>query len=417
MIEKALKSLAKVVDEAEIFALKSKSASIRTKKHAIDSFKEKSAAGYGIRVVDDLRMGFYFTNNLDEKAQDHAVKIVKVAERDEHLTLPEKQRYNDVSKPGFDMAVEEGIEMVGDLVRASKDYKGVRPTSGTISWGTSEIMIANTNGVWGEKKESTLSAYLGTVADGAEQSTGFHYEVSTRKDIDAYEVGDTASRLAKNSLNAKHLTTEKRSIILRPMAVTELIENTLAPSFSSDNVQRGRSKLGDLVGESVFSNINIIDDATLDGGLMSEPFDDEGVSAEKTILAENGVLKGFLYDAYTARKAGEASTGNGERFSHSTLPGVGPSNFIISGDERIEDEEGALIIHGLVGAHTANPISGDFSCETRNAFLDGVPIKKAIVSGNVFGLLKKGVKFGDDEKQFSSVLSPSIKLSDVMVVG
>lgn len=417
MIEKALKRLAKAADEAEIFAMNSKSTSVRTKKHAIDSFKEKSATGYGIRVIADLRMGFYFTNTLDEKAQDRAIKIAKAAERDEHLTLPERQDYKDASKHRFDISVEEGIEMAGNLVSATKDYKGVRPTSGTISWGTSEITVANTNGIWGEKSESALSAYLGTIADGVEQSTGFHYEVSTRKDIDALEVGAIASSLAKDSLNAKHLTTEKRRLILRPMAVDELIENTLVPSFSADSVQRGRSKLGDLVGKAVFSNINIIDDATLADGLMSEPFDDEGVSAEKTILAENGVLQGFLYDTYTAKKEGVASTGNGVRSAHSTPPGVGPSNFIISGDERIEDEEGTLVIHGLVGAHTANPISGDFSCETRNAFLDGVPIKKAIVAGNIFDLLKKGVKFGDDEKQYSSVRSPSIEIPEIMVVG
>ncbi len=417
MIEKALNRLSKRADEAEIFKIESKNASIKTKKHAIDSFKEKSALGYGVRVIKDKKMGFYSTNSLNEKAIDTAVKIAKIAERDKDLTLPDKQAYKQFSYPAIEMEVEEGIEMARELVSAGKDLKDVNLTSGTISWGDSTVTVTNTNDVYGEKSEFTLSAYLGTVAKGAEPATGFHFEVSRKKDINAFEVGRAACTLARDSLNAKSLKTGERRVILKPMAVTELLENTLIPSFSADNVQRGRSKLQGMLGEKLFSGINIIDDPTLDSGLMSETFDDEGVSARKTGLVENGVLKGFLYDTYTASKEAIESTGNGARPSHSALPSVGPSNFIINGEDRMEAEDSALIVHGLVGAHTANPISGDFSCETRNAFLDGQPIKKAIVSGNLFEILKEGVKFGDDEKQYSSVRSPSIELSDVMVVG
>jgi PmbA protein len=417
MIEKALKLLSNKSDEAEIFKVESKSASIKTKKQAIDSFKEKGAIGYGVRVIKNKKMGFYFTNSLNEKAIDTAVKISKIAERDDYLSFPGKQAYKQSSLHAIEMEVEEGIEMANELVSAGKDLKEVSLTGGTITWGNSKITIANTNDVYGVKSEFTLSAYLGTVATRTEPATGFHFEVSRMKDIDAFEVGTTACRLARDSLDAKGLKTAKRRVILRPMAATELFENTLIPSFSADNVQRGRSKLQGRLGEKPFTGINIIDDATLNGGLMSEPFDDEGVPAQKTVLVDNGALKGFLYDTYTASKEGIESTGNGARPSHAALPGVGPSNFMIEGDNRVDGEDSALIVHGLVGAHTANPISGDFSCETRNAFLDGEPIKKAIVSGNVFDLLKKEVKFGDDKKQYSSVRSPSIELSDVMVVG
>jgi predicted Zn-dependent protease len=62
MIEKSLKWLSEKVDEAEIFKLELKGANILTKKTDIDTFKEKRSTGYGIRVIKDKRMGFYFSN-------------------------------------------------------------------------------------------------------------------------------------------------------------------------------------------------------------------------------------------------------------------------------------------------------------------------------------------------------------------
>jgi PmbA protein len=417
MIEAVLKRLSEAADEAEIFSVESSSTTIKTTRSEIESFKEKSVAGYGVRVMIGSKMGFYFTNKLDLKAAEKAVKIAGVAQRDEFQSLPQKMNAKAVEGPEIVMTVDEGIEMAGQLVSPAGNYKEVHATTGTVSWSTSKITVANTHGLWAEKSEFTLAAYLGTVASGEEQSTGFHYDVSRGKDIDAGVVGDAACRLANDSLNPGPVDTGRTRVVLRPMAVSDLFENTLVPSFSADSVQRGRSMLGDQVGEEIFSKLNIVDDATLAGGLMTEPFDDEGVAAQRTELVKKGVLKGFLYDTYTSNKGGTVSTGNAGRAFYAGLPGVSASNFIVSGSSRIEDEKGALIVNGLVGAHTANPISGDFSCETRNAFLNGVPVKKAIVSGNVFELLKTGVRFGTDLKQYSSVRSPSIELSDIMVVG
>jgi PmbA protein len=417
MIEKALKKLSRNVDEAEVFKIESKNSTIKTIKYSIDTFRENKAHGFGIRVVKNKRMGFYFSNNLDEKALSTVVKVAKIAQRDEHTSLPKGGVYKKTRPPALKLEVEEGIRMAQALVSPGKGYEEVNPTSGIVNWSTSNITICNSNGIYGSKEEALLTVYLGTVARGAEPATGFHYEASRKKDIDAHEVGDLACKLARDSLNTEHLKTGRRRVILHPMAVTELLEYTLIPSFSADNVQRGRSKLGGMVGQKIFAGFEIADDATVLNGLMTGPFDDEGVSSNRTSLVKKGVLKGFLYDTYTANKEGRKSTGNGQRSSNASLPSIGPSNFVISGDETIENEDDALVVHGLIGAHTSNPISGDFSCETKNAFLNGKSIKKAIVSGNIFEILKSGIKFGSDVKQYSSVLSPSIEIPEIMVVG
>ncbi|RMF89919.1 MAG: TldD/PmbA family protein [Methanobacteriota archaeon] len=417
MVEEALKRLSKTADEAEIFHLRTRTFTVKTKRYGIDLFKENSSEGYGIRVLKNHRMGFYFSNRLDGDALEMAVKVAGSAEEDRHHALPGEQRYLDRDQPLFEMDVEEGIKMAGELVGACRDHKGVDPTAGALSWSTSQTTVANTKGLYAVKKEASISAYLSTVAKNGGPSTGFHFQVSRRKDIDPLEVAGEACRLALSSLNPARLEAGEMPVILRPMAVAELFEYALIPSFSADNVQRGRSKLQGMVDEEVFSDVTIVDDPTMEGGLMSEPFDDEGVASKRTVLVEKGILRGFLYDMYTAAKEGCESTGNGVRASHSSLPQVGPSNFIVTGGQRIESEEEALVVHGLIGAHTSNPISGDFSCETRNAYLNGRPVKKAIISGNIFTILQGGVGFGSDVRQYSAVVSPSIWLPPLSVSG
>ena len=135
-------------------------------------------------------------------------------------------------------------------------------------------------------------------------------------------------------------------------------------------------------------------------------------------MVEKGVVRGFLFDTFYGRKMNTKSTGNAFRGSFSSLPRIEPSNFVIkSRTYSMSSEDDVLVVYGLIGTHTSNPISGDFSVETRNAFYKGKPIKKAIISGNIFELLRKNVGFGKDYKQYSNILSPSMEFEDVTVVG
>jgi len=416
-IERALKFLTKRTDEAEIFCTKERSKTLKIKKGGVDLFKESTYKGYGIRVIKEGRMGFAFSNRLDETVMKSALGSAKIAEVDRYLTLPRAQNYGRGSG-GYDREIESLstdtiLKFTDDLLAPCKDYD-VIPTSGSISALSYEEEIMNSHGVHGKDRGTTIFAYLSTVARDTDVATGFYYDVSRFLDMDFEEIGREAAGLARASVNAGRVETLKTALVLKPHAVGELLENALMSSFSADNVQRDRSFLAGKVGEKIASDVNITDNGTLKNGLLTGKFDSEGVASGNTPLIKNGELRGFLYDTYTANKAGIESTGNASRDSFSSLPQVGPTNVIVSGKGEIGE---GLVVHGLIGAHTSNPVSGDFSVETRNAFLDGKPVKKAIISGNIFELLKNVEGFGKDTKQFSHVVSPSIEFSDVTVVG
>ncbi len=414
--EKALKILMKSADEAEIFSSKGISNDLEIKKGKIETFRGSSHFGYGIRVIKNKKMGFAFSNKLDEKVLQRAMEVAKVGERDEFLSLPGKQKYartGTYDRRIAELEVEGAMEFARVLVSPCESY-GVIPTTGVISWSVSEVEIWNSNGVAASDKATACACYLNTAAEG--ESSGFYYDVSRALDLDFAGVGREAARLARDSLNAGEIGVLTTDLILMPHAAAELLENVLIPSFNADNVQRRRSSLAGKLREKIFSEkLNIVDDGTLRRGLSTAKFDGEGIKSQRTKLVRKGVLKGYLYDTYTANKGEAKSTGSAERDSYASLPHIEPSNFIVSGSGRIEEE--GLVVHGLIGAHTANPASGDFSVETRNAFLDGKPVKRAIISGNIFNILNKIEGFGKDYKQVSSVRAPRIRFKDVRVVS
>ena len=80
------------------------------------------------------------------------------------------------------------------------------------------------------------------------------------------------------------------------------------------------------------------------------------------------------------------------------------------------------IVNSVLGAHTANPISGDFSVEVSNGFLieNGEiksPIKKAMISGNIYEGLKNCNGIKSEIKQYGTFIIPQIIIENLRVIG
>ncbi len=137
--------------------------------------------------------------------------------------------------------------------------------------------------------------------------------------------------------------------------------------------------------------------------------------SQRNVLAKEGLLQGFLYDSYTAGKAGTASTGNAVRSGYSDVPRVGVRNLIVSSKEAFDlpKETRGILVNSFIGAHTANPISGDFSVEAKNAFYvsgeAAKPIGSMMLAGNIFHLLKD-IDVGTDVRAVGAVVTPSVKV-------
>jgi len=162
-------------------------------------------------------------------------------------------------------------------------------------------------------------------------------------------------------------------------------------------------------------------------GVVSAPFDDEGVPTGRVVLIENGTLNGFVHNTYTAAKENISSTGNSVRpNSFRSGPEVGTTNFYIqpglSDREKLIGEiSRGLYVTDVMGMHTADPISGDFSVGVSGLWIENGemtrPVKGAAVAGNIVDFLTNVDCVANDIRFFMGTGSPTIRVSDITVSG
>nr|WP_282730255.1 TldD/PmbA family protein [Methanobacterium alcaliphilum] len=426
----ALKYTEKYTDLAEIFVEKEQVLQLDIQNDKLDFAKEESTSGVGIRVILDGKMGFSYTSNPEEikNTVERAISNSKANEKDENFTLSQPTKYKDI-KGTYDeginsLEVETALEFAQTMINTVKDAK-CQPTSGGFSAVLSKMLILNSNGVSCQDKSTGFAGYLAVNAEkGDEKSTAYDSESSCFLNIDPEKLASKVCKLATDSIGGKPVETKDMDIIVDHHAGAGLL-GTFINALNADNVLRGRSILADKVGEEVVSsNLSIYDNGTLEHGLNSSRCDGEGTASEKTSLIENGVLKGFIFDLYNASKAGAKSTGNGIRPSFAETPTISVTNVMVDYGTKtdLSELDDVILVTDVLGAHTANPISGDFSVEANNAFVvkNGEishPVKKAMLSGNIFEALKKSEAMDSEIKQYGPFVMPQILLHDLRVVG
>ena len=203
---------------------------------------------------------------------------------------------------------------------------------------------------------------------------------------------------------------------------------TLINAVRADSVQRGQSPFKGKIGEKVASeNLTIYDDGLYPSGMRTWLFDGEGVPHQKTPIIEKGILKNFLYDNYSAKKEGKESTGNASRAGYLSTPGIDTTNFHImpgttSAEDMLKQVDDGLIIYYLQGAHSSNPISGEFSVVATPAWkIKNGEIAYAsrgvMLAGNIFEVLKNISVVGSNERQMGGLIAPWLEVEDVRVIG
>lgn len=430
---KALKSALEAgADEAEVYMVGNDVTGIDIRKGVIESSRQKINQGMGIRAVVNGAVGFASTN-VESRMEDSAkiaVISAKIRGHDpEWKSLPTEDKYTEI-KGTFDSAIEkleldECIELTNEMLQGAASMHKILVTSGSFSRIVSRRLIVNSNGIEIEDAGTAISGFVDIITNEGEPTTAYDYDMSRQKDIDFSKIGENAANLAVMSKNGISIEPQKTEIIMHPFAVSDLIVDIFSSSIDADNVQKGRSSLAGKIGTVIANeDLSINDDGLLEGGMETSMADDEGVPSHTTSVIDKGVLKSYLYDTYTAGKDNTKSTGNSIRHSYAGSPSIGTRNFIIDykQSDLISDTDKGIFINTVIGAHTANSISGDFSVEARNAFTIEKgqlvsPIKSLMVSGNVFDILKNINGAGKDIKKIGGTVTPSLRIENMSVVG
>jgi PmbA protein len=240
------------------------------------------------------------------------------------------------------------------------------------------------------------------------------------------EVARRAAKKALDLLGARHIDSVKAPVVLDAEVAGDFL-SILASGFSAESVQKKRSLFMTRLGKEVASPlITVYDDGLLAEGLGSAPSDDETVPMKKKTVIDKGRLAMFLYNTYTANKDKTVSTGNGMRGGFKGIPGVGVTNLYIepgnsSLEELINSTGSGLYVTEVMGAHTANHISGDFSVGATGFWIEKgrtvYPVREITIAGNILDLMKHVDAVGSDLRFSGRIGSPSLRVKELSISG
>jgi len=436
-VKKALKAGA---TEAEAYLKRTKEIRVEFAQE-IENLKTIESLGIGLRVALDKKVAIYSTSILDEseisEAVAKAVKMAKVAPEDPDWRHMNKKfgksnaqgYYDDKLKTLEYPRIVETLSSAIDLIR---DYdKRVTPTRGALTLLESTISISNSYNESCERKETTIGVWMSAKAEeGNLKSTGDEsQEARFWKEINFKELAVKAAEKAVKTLKAKPISSQKTSAVVRNQIFANILGVLLSGPVSADWVQKGRSPLSNKLGTKTASeNVNVLDDGLMRGGLRTRPFDDEGHSTQMTPIIENGILKNYLYDTYTALKGNVESTGNAQRFDYWMSPQPLPNNLILkpgkaSFEEIVRETKNGIFVEETIGEWLSNPVSGNLNATVTHGYFikNGElmePIKGVVISGNFYELLKSGIEIvGSDLRNSMQNYSPTVKLTQLTIAG
>lgn len=428
--DKAKRAVENECDSYEIYIDESRLIELDSKQDELNFAKEEIEQGVGIRVIKDNKVGFAFTSNLDKIAETgmQAIENTKLNKKDENYAFAEVEKVSDVKKvydnKFNDLDLNESVEFLKNVITTATD-SGCEVTGSGFSASEGRSLILNSNGVSIEDEGTGFGVSLSvTIQKDGKIATAYNSQASRFFDLDGEKLANEVCNLAKSSLDTKPIETNDYDVVLDYYAATGLLQ-TFISAFNGENVMRGRSILNGKIGSEIANpTLSIIDNPLLEKGMYTAKCDGEGSASQKTDLIKDGVLNSFIYDIYTANKAGLKTTSNGYRGSYLTTPMINPTNleFKFSEMRNLDEINNGVLTTSVLGAHTANPISGDFSVEASNAFKieNGEltdPINKAMISGNIFEIMKKVEGLNSQIKQYGPYIIPKLLVHDLRVVG
>lgn len=434
-------ALKKGADEAEAYVFQDLSTYVSIERGQISKTSRMIDRGLGCRTVVNKSLGFCYTNALENEnaIEETVIRALDFASAnrpdDNWRGLPDEKPFASV-KDTYDRKIEnlhaENLVETAYVMldAAEKKDKRAFPIEGEVRASYLSAALANSNHISVKDSGTMIECSLATIGHDAGEVTPvcFEFNLERTYDINPAAVGEEAARLAISALKAKKTETKDTSVILTQFALQQLLSYTFINAISADRVQRDQSVFRGRVGEKVASEmVTVCDDGLLPGGIRTWRSDGEGVPQQETLIIEKGVLRGFIYDNYTARNEGRESTGNGARASYLSTPSVDATNLHFqagskSAEALIREVGEGLLVNSVQGAHTSNPASGEFSVvatpswSIKNGEIT-YPVKGAMLTGDIFHLLANVSGLANNERKIGQLVAPWILVENVKVIG
>lgn len=378
-----------------------------------------SQKGFGLRGVAGEMTGFAHANELSDAAILRAAETVALVKsgRSAIMAPPplrtNAQRYTD-SNPldGISFACKVELMQKIDAAARARDPRIVQVSASLIgSWSVIEIVRAD-----GERRRDIrplvrLNVQIVAEANGRRE-TGFHglggrYSYDGLFEESRWQSAiDEALNNALVNLESVAAPAGEMTVVLGPGWPGILLHEAIGHGLEGDFNRKGTSAFSGRIGERVAApGVTVVDDGSIDHRRGSLTIDDEGTPTARTVLIEDGILKGYMQDRLNARLMNMAPTGNGRRESYAHAPMPRMTNTFMMGGTEDPGEILRSVKNGIYaksfGGGQVDITSGKFvfSCTEAYKIEDGklaAPVKGATLIGNGPDVLTRVKAIGND---------------------
>lgn len=413
-------------------------------KSEVDKFSISESAGLSFRGLYEKKMGYAYTETLDESAITMLVKEAKenatVIESDDEVFIAEPQTgYQAVEAYNETLQTISKAEKIKFLKLVEEEVMKLDPRIQTLAYNLYAdydvaVGIKNTKGLELNQTYNLAVAFVMALAvENGENKTS--HVVLIDRDFRQFDYKKTAREVVEKTvalLGAKTVPSKSYPVIFKNECAASLL-GAFQSVFNAEVVQKNLSMMKDRIDQPVASDVvTLIDDPFMADGFGNSSFDAEGTPTKKTELIKKGILNSYLHNLKTAKKDGVTSTGNAAKRSYKASINIAPSNlYIAKGKRSLDDMTGdipeGLIITKLDGLHSGlNTISGDFSLAAMGYLIkDGQverPVDQITVAGNLKDLLMDVEEVGSDltfgvPQGNSFIASPSLKIKSLSIAG
>ena len=406
-------------DDGEMFMEYRQSESFVWDDSRLKSASFDTSQGFGIRAVVGESTGYAHASDLSDSAMRRsaaAIEAVKSGHQGTYADNPagtNQFQYND-DNPLDEIPFADKVALLEkiDAYAREKDSR-VRQVSASLlaSWQVVEIIRAGGHRVGDIRPMVRLNIQV-VVGEGDRQESGSYgaggraaYQDYINPDAWQADV-DEALRQAVVNLDSVPAPAGEMQVVLGPGWPGILLHEAIGHGLEGDFNRKKTSAFSGLMGQRIAApGVTVVDDGTLSNRRGSLSVDDEGTPTQRTVLIEDGILKGYMQDRMNARLMGVAPTGNGRRQDYANSPMPRMTNTTMENGDRDPAEILASVKDGIYatafGGGQVDITSGKFVFSCTEAYLVkdgklGAPVKGATLIGNGPDVLTKVSAIGND---------------------
>lgn len=414
-------ALARGGDYADLYFEHRVGSSVNIEEQIVKSAAKMVMQGVGVRVIIGDKTGYAYTDEIALDAIRRAAETASHIARTGGSTRPIEVNATatdlnlyPVETPVSSVELAKKIELIRRADEVARRYDSrIREVQSSVTDEMKYVMIASSDGRLVGDVQPMARFALTCIADDDGNLQVGRAGGGGRIGIDFFEhelppeyFAEEAARQAIIQLQAVETPAGKFEVVLGPGWPGILLHEAVGHGLESDFNRKQTSAFSGLIGQRVASELcTVVDDGAIPDRRGSLNIDDEGHPTSRTVLIENGVLRGYMSDYLNAGLMKSERTGNGRRQSYKYMPLPRMTNtFMLAGTDTKEDiirsvKRGVYAVQ--FGGGQVDITNGEFAFSASEAYLieDGkvtAPLKGATLRGSGPESLKQVTAVGND---------------------